>query len=149
MERPYIDRRKDIRQVWKWPYRTHNSLLPRISNSVPPDICYIRDLSILFPVDLHSDNNVANFIFNLCLRGNSRMWRNVRFIARKYNFIFNNLKLIKEWSHQIHHHNEEDIRISTMISELIHQRYSFHPSLLKHHECSDIINYFNIISFNL
>ncbi len=52
--------------------------------------------------------------------------------------------MVKEWSHHIHHHwlnrdHEEDIRISSMISELAHQRDSFHPWLLEHHECSDII----------
>ncbi len=38
MERLYIDWKKAIRQVWKLPYRTHNSILPHIRNSVPPDI---------------------------------------------------------------------------------------------------------------
>ncbi len=104
-----------------------------------------RFISFVFS-GLHFENKVANFIFNLCLRGNSRMGRNVRFIEHKYNLIFNNLKLIKDRSHQIHHHllnrdNGEDIRIRLMISELVHQRDSFHPLLLEHHECSDINMY--------
>ncbi len=76
------------------------------------------------------------------------MGRNVHFIAHKYNFMFNDLILIKDWSNQIHHHwlntdNEEDIRniISSMISELVHHINSFQPFLLEHHEYSDIIDY--------
>ncbi len=146
MERLYIDWRKTIRQVWSLPFRTHNSILPHISNSAPPVIMLHKRFINFVSSGLHSENNVANYIFNLCLRGNSRMGRNVRFRAHKYNLIFNNLKLIKDWSHQIYQHwlnrdNEEDIRISSTISELVHQRDSFYPWLLEHHECSDINNY--------
>ncbi len=123
----------------------HNSFLPHISNSIPPDIMLHKRFINFVSSGLHSEKKIANFIFNLCLRGNSRMGRSFQFIAHKYNLICNNLKLIKDWSHQIHCHwlnrdNEEDIRISSMISELVHQRDSFHPWLLEHHECSDIIN---------
>ncbi len=64
-----------------------------------------------------------------------------RFIAQKYNLIFNDLNLIKDWSNQIHHpwlntDSEEDIRISSMISEIVHHRDSFHPFLFEHHECT-------------
>jgi len=146
MDRLYIDWRKAIRRIWKLPGRTHNSLLPHISNSVPPDIMLHKHFSNFVSSGLCSENKVANFMFNLCLRSNSRMGRNVRFIANKYNLVFNDLTQIKDWNRQIYHHwlrrdNEEDIRISSMISELVDHRDSFHPWLLEHHECGDIINY--------
>ncbi len=122
MERLYMNWRKAIRQVWKRPYRTHNSLLPHISNLVPPDIMLHKRFSNFVSCELYSENKVANFIFNLCFRSNSIMGRYVRFIANKYNYIFNDLKHIKDWSRQKNHYrirrnNEEDIRISWYIIE--------------------------------
>ncbi len=147
MVRLYIDWMKSIRQVCKLLYRTQNSFLPHISNSVQPDILLHKRIIIFVSSGLHSENKVANFIYNLCLRVKSRMGRNVRFIALcKQNLIFNNLNLIKNWSHQIQYHwlnrdNKEGIKIRSMIFELVHQRDSFLPRLLEHHECSYIINY--------
>ncbi len=63
-------------------------------------------------------------------------------VIHKWGEMFN---LIKDYSYHFHHHwlnrdNEENMRISSMISEFIHHRDSFHPWLLEHHECSVIIN---------
>ncbi len=77
MERLCIHWRKAIRQVWKFPYRTHNSILPYISNFVPPDIMLHKRFINFVSSGLHSENKVANFIFNLSIKGNSRMGRNV------------------------------------------------------------------------
>ncbi len=62
-------------------------------------------------------------------------------------YVFIKCKLfIKDSSGQIHQHwlkrdNEEDIRISSMISEMQYHRDSYHPWCIEHHEYGDIINY--------
>jgi hypothetical protein len=147
MEDVFIEWRKCIRRVWKLPSRAHNSLLPHISCTFPPDVVLHQRFIKFFYNCLESQNIVVSNIAQLSLCYSSTLGNNIRHIFYKYGLNFKHINsysskeicsgLFDKWLSTV---NNEDIRIGQQIRELAIARDSPQYWRLSKRETQDIID---------
>ena len=62
-----IQWKKAIRRIWKLPYRARSRLLPHISNSLPPSICFIKHFVKFYLRNIQNSDSVVNNVFQAAL----------------------------------------------------------------------------------
>ena len=120
--------RKAIRRMFKLPPRTHNKLVPIISDILPVDLMvHLRTLSHICKGMMHKNSSV-NFIFNMSLLNpSSVLGNNFKYICNKYKVFkssqFVDMKkcIMKLYNNSI---EEESIRTGKQIRQLIDIRDS-------------------------
>lgn len=141
--------RKSMRRIMCLPSRTHSRYLPHIVQTPPVNILLMQRFIKFFYSGIYSKNKIVSHIFRNSICSKSRLGRNIRHIlitfcctTPSYNFTCNIndmcKKLYVRWFDSC---EEEDLRISHQIKELIEVRDSIVPSSLALHEVKDLIEF--------
>ena len=141
--------KKAIRRIWKLPYRARSKLLPHISNSLPPSICFIKHFIKFYLKNIQSSNSVVKNVFQASLSNDTRIGNNIRYILYKYNLTVDYLKhentdfntlwnvILSKWKMSC---DDNFKRIGEHILELVSRRDSLEPWILSKGEIQKVIN---------
>ena len=144
-----IQWKKAIRRIWKLPYRARSKLLPHISNSLPPSICFIKHFIKFYLKNIQSSNSVVKNVFQASLSNDTRIGNNIRYILYKYNLTVDYLKhentdfntlwnvILSKWKMSC---DDNFKRIGEHILELVSRRDSLEPWILSKGEIQKVIN---------
>ena len=150
--------RKSLRAVWRLPYRTHNFLLPIISECLPlfDEICR-RSLNFIRSCTLHPSNVVPFITLHAIFhgRGTSLCGQNMLFCSQRYGFSFNTaLRVglpIKEiiGNFAMDFLTDGERCAAAFLTELLQIRdQQLHLSFLTIDEISDLIEYVSTCCVN-
>ena len=141
--------RKAQRRIWSLPYRTHCSLLYNICKLKPPKVIFLTRFMKYFLSNVASNNSVVEYVFQSSVSENSRLGNNLRFILHKLNLNnrcmilfdldYNELcnMIVEDWKGNF---NDNDLRISQHMLELIDRRDSLEPWILSKTEIQSVLD---------
>ena len=143
-----IQWKKAVRRIWKLPNRARSMLLPHISKSLPPSLCFIKSFIKFYLNNLHSSNSVVKYVFQSALN-NTRLGINIRYILFKHNLTISHFKnettdftsmwniIFGTWNSSF---NEYSKRTGEHILELIYRRDSLEPWILSKAEIQEVLD---------
>lgn len=143
--------RKAMRRMYKLPSRTHNNLLPIVTDILPADLQinlrFLKHMSL----GLNHENSTVNFLFNMCnCLHRTVMARNFKYICDSYgissNFVSNSSPTIVKNAVKKKYYStiqENDKAIGTQIRELVFMRdcLNMEDFSLNRNDICDIIFY--------
>ena len=144
-----IQWKKAIRRIWKLPCRARSVLLPHVSNSLPPSMCFIKCFVKFYLNNMQSSNSVVNYVFQSALSNDTRLGNNIRYILYKHNLTLNYVKdvntdfrtmwnvILNKWNSS---NDEYSKRTGEHILELVCKRDSLEPWILTKGEIQEIID---------
>ena len=144
-----IQWKKAIRRIWKLPSRARSALLPHVSNSLPPSICFIKCFVKFYLKNMESNNSIVKYVFQSALSNDTRLGNNMRYILYKHNLTVNYFKdgntdfstmwnvILSKWNRS---YDEYSKRTGEHILELVCRRDSLEPWILTKGEIQEVIN---------
>ena len=144
-----IQWRKAIRRIWKLPFRARSVLLPHISKSLPPSICFVKYFVKFYLKNLQSSNSIVNFVFHSALSNDTRLGNNMRYILYKYDLsvndiIYRDIEFNNIWNviqtKLKNSNNGNSKRTGEHILELISRRDNLEPWILSKREIQEVID---------
>ena len=149
MEQLYVSHRKSLRKIWSIPSRTHNKLLPHISDHVPMEVTLYKRFMKFFCKGMLNENDTVSFIFNHAIHNSSRLGKNLLFICKKYKLNIRRInscnydkEILDSW---IKSCCTEDVRVGHQIREIVEMRDSLEPWLLDYIQCNNMIEYLAVM----
>ena len=141
--------KKAIRRIWKLPNRARSKLLPHISKSLPPSLCFIKCFIKFYLNNMQSSNSLVKYVFQSAFSNDTRLGNNIRYILFKHNLTVCSFKhettdfntiwniILCNWKKNC---DEYSIRTGEHILELIGRRDSLEPWILSKSEIQEVID---------